>query len=158
MESSQEIDGPAFVVSYGGSLIIVGGTSKPFYGKGGRVMRINIERNLHRRFRSLAAIGRDLFLLGRSQSRMALFSVLTCLIVISSIAQAATPIDLKEAVDEFVRSIPGSKQGGYKDPRDDPIARTRLVEGFKKARDGALAAATKQLKLVDYTATQYIDS
>src|SRR4029077_6135141 len=98
MESSQEIDGPAFVVSYGGSLIIVGGTSKPFYGKGGCVMSINIERNLHRR--SLTAIGRDLFLLGRSQSRMALFSALTCLIVIGSIAQAATPaIDLKDAVN-----------------------------------------------------------
>ena len=94
--------------------------------KGGCVMSINIERNLQRRFRSLAAIGRDLFLLGRSQSRMALFSALTCLIVTSSIAQAAT-IDLKQAVDEFVRSIPGSKQGGYKDPRDDLIARTRLV-------------------------------
>ena len=68
-------------------------------------MRINIGRNLQRRFRSLAAIGRDLFLLGRSQSRMALFSVLTCLIVISSIAQAATPaIDLKQAVDD-VRAV-----------------------------------------------------
>jgi hypothetical protein len=122
-------------------------------------MIINIERNLHRRFRSFAAIGRDLFLLGRSQSRMALFFALTCLIVTSSIAQAATrAIDLKDAVNEFVRSIPGSKQGGYKDPSKDPIARTRLVEGFKKARDGDLAAATKQLKLVDYTATQYIDS
>ena len=122
-------------------------------------MRINIERNLHRRFRSLAAIGRDLFLLGRSQSRMALFSVLTCLIVISSIAQAATPaIDLKDAVNEFVQSIPGQKQGGYKDPSKDPIARTRLVEGFKKARDGDLLEAGKQLKLVDYTATRYIDS
>jgi len=34
---------------------------------------------------------------------MALFSVLTCLIVISSIAQAAIPvIDLKQAVDTFV--------------------------------------------------------
>ena len=120
-------------------------------------MRINIGRNLQRRFRSLAAIGRDLFLLGRSQSRMALFSALTCLIVTSSIAQAAT-IDLKQAVDEFVRSIPGSKQGGYTDPSDDPIAITRLVEGFKKARDGDLLEAGKQLKLVDYTATRYIDS
>jgi hypothetical protein len=120
-------------------------------------MRINIGRNLQRRFRSLAAIGRDLFLLGRSQSRMALFSALTCLIVTSSIAQAAT-IDLKQAVDEFVRSIPGSKQGGYTHPSDDPIAITRLVEGFKKARDGDLLEAGKQLKLVDYTATHYIDS
>jgi hypothetical protein len=84
-------------------------------------------------------MGRDLFLLGRSQSRIALLSVLTCLILISSIAQAATPttIDLKDAVDEFVRSIPGSKQGGYK----DLIAITRLVEGFKKARDGDLLEA-----------------
>ena len=123
-------------------------------------MRINIGRNLQRRFRSLVAIEGDLFLLGRSQSRIALFSVLTCLIVTSSIAQAATPamIDLKDAVNEFVRSIPGSKQGGYKDPSYDPIAITRLVEGFKKARDGDLPAATKQLKLVDYTATRYIDS
>ena len=122
-------------------------------------MRINIGRNLQRRFRRLVAIGSDLFLLGRSQSRMALFSVLTWLIVISSIAQAATSaIDLKEAVDEFVRSIPGSKQGGYKEPDKDPIARTRLVEGFKKARDGDLPAATEQLALVDYKATLYVDS
>jgi hypothetical protein len=108
-------------------------------------MSINIEQNLQRRFRSLAAIGRDLFLLGGSQSRLALFSVLTCLILISSIAQAATPttIDLKEAVDEFVRSIPGSKQGGYKDPNKDPIAITRLVEGFKKARNGQLSPSRK---------------
>jgi hypothetical protein len=107
-------------------------------------MSINIEQNLQRRFRSLAAIGRDLFLLGGSQSRLALFSVLTCLILISSIAQAATPaIDLKDAVDEFVRSIPGSKQGGYMDPSDDPIARTRLVEGFKKARNGQLSPSRK---------------
>jgi hypothetical protein len=69
-------------------------------------MRINIGRNLQRRFRSLVAIEGDLFLLGRSQSRIALFSVLTCLIVISSIAQAASPaIDLKQAVDTFVQSI-----------------------------------------------------
>jgi hypothetical protein len=127
--------------------------------EGGFVMRIDIERNLHRRFRRLFAMGHDLFLLGRSQSRIA-FSVLTCLIVTSSIAQAAT-IDLGQAVDEFVQSIPGNGQGGYKDPTTtatDLIARTRLVEGFKKARDGDLPAATKQLKLVDYTATRYIDS
>ena len=122
-------------------------------------MSINIERNLQRRFRSLAAIGRDLFLLGRSQSRMALFSALTCLIVTRSIAQAAT-IDLKQAVEEFVQSIPGSGEGGYKDPMTmtDLTERTRLVEGFKKARDGDLPAATEQLALVDYTATRYIDS
>ena len=60
----------------------------------------------------------------------------------SGISQAATPaIDLKQAVDEFVQSIPGSKQGGYKDPAYDPIATTRLVEGFKKARNGDLSAA-----------------
>ena len=119
-------------------------------------MRIDIERNLRRRFRRLFAIGRDLFLLGRSQNRMALFSVLTCLILISSISQAATPaIDLKDAVDEFVRSIPGSKQGGYMNPRDDPIARTRLVEGFKKARNGQLSAARKQLELVNYKRQRY---
>ena len=100
-----------------------------------------------------------MFLLGRSQSRMALFSVLTCLIVTSSIAQAATPaIDLKEAVDTFVQSIPDSGQGGYKDPTTDIIARTRLVEGFKKARNGQLSAARKQLALVNYTATLYVDS
>ena len=122
-------------------------------------MTINIGRNLQRRFRSLVAIGGDLFLLGRSQSRMALFSVLTCLIVISSIAQAATPaIDLKEAVDTFVQSIPDSGQGGYKDPTNDLIARTRLVEGFKKARNGQLSGARKQLALVNYTATLYVDS
>ena len=122
-------------------------------------MRIDIERNLQRRFRRLFAMGHDLFLLDRSQSKIA-FSVLTCLILISSISQAATPttIDLKDAVNEFVRSIPGSKQGGYKVPKDDPIAITRLVEGFKKARDGDLLEAGKQLKLVDYTATRHIDS
>ena len=114
------------------------------------MMRINIGRNLQRRFRSLVAIERDLFLLGRSQSSIALVSVLTCLIVISSIAQAATPvIDLKQAVDTFVQSIPGSRQGGYKDPTTDLIARTRLVEGFKKARNGELSAARKQLELVE---------
>jgi hypothetical protein len=122
-------------------------------------MRINIGRNLQRHFRSLVAIRRDLFLLGRSQSRMALFSVLTCMIVTSSIAQVATPaIDLKEAVDKFVQSIPGSKQGGYKDPMTDLIARSRLVEGFKKARNGQLSAARKQLELVNYTARLYVDS
>ena len=99
-----------------------------------------------------------MFLLGRSQSRMTLFSVLTCLMV-TSIAQAAMPgIDLKDAVDTFVQSIPGSKQGGYKDPTTDPIARTRLVKGFKKARNGDLSAATEQLELVNYKATLYVDS
>ena len=123
------------------------------------MMRIKVGRSLRKPFRSLVALGRNLFLLGRSPSGMTLFSVLACLITVSSTAQAATPaIDLKDAVNEFVRSIPGSKQGGYKDPRDDPIARTRLVEGFKKARDGDLMEAGKQLKLVDYTATRYIDS
>ena len=68
-------------------------------------MRINIERNLHRRFRSLAAIGRDLFLLGRSQSRMALFSALTCLIVTSSIAQAAYPWDRSQKGCGRVRAV-----------------------------------------------------
>jgi hypothetical protein len=109
--------------------------------------------------RSLVAIRRDLFLLGRSQSGMALFSVLAGLIAISGVAQAATPaIDLKEAVDKFVQSIPGSKQDGYKDPTTDLIARTRLVEGFKKARNGQLSAARKQLALVNYTARFYVDS
>ena len=122
-------------------------------------MRINICRNLQRHFRSLVTIRRDLFLLGRSRSRMALFSVLACLIVISSIAQAAMPaIDLKEAVDKFVQSIPGSEQGGYKDPMTDLIARNRLVEGFKKARNGQLSAAMKQLALVNYKASLYVDS
>ena len=81
-------------------------------------MRINIGRNLQRRFRSLVAIEGDLFLLGRSQSRIALFSVLTCLIVISSIAQAAIPvIDLKRgcghvrAVHSRLRT--GRLQGPY---------------------------------------------
>jgi hypothetical protein len=90
---------------------------------------------------------------------MTLFSVLAYLITVSSTVQAAAPgIDLKDAVDEFVQSIPGNKQGGYKNPAYDPIARTRLVEGFKKARDGDLSAATKQLELVNYTATLYVDS
>ena len=137
--------------------LIVGGTSNPFYGKGGCVMRINIERNLHRRFRSLAAIGGDLFLLGRSQSRMALFSALTCLIVTSSIAQAAT--NRSQTGCGRVRAVDSRlKTGRLQGPQDDPIARTRLVEGFKKARDGDLLAAGKQLTLVDYTATLYIDS
>jgi hypothetical protein len=104
-------------------------------------------------------MGHDLFLFGSPRIRIA-FSVLTCLILISSISQAATPttIDLKDAVNEFVRSIPGSKQGVYKDPNKDPIAITGLVEGFKKARDGDLSAAGKQLKLADYTAMRHIDS
>jgi hypothetical protein len=90
---------------------------------------------------------------------MTLFFLLAYLITVSSTVQAATPaIDLKDAVDEFVQSIPGNKQGGYKDPAYDPIARTRLVEGFKKARNGDLSGATKQLELVNYTATLYIDS
>src|SRR5437870_5297059 len=130
-----------------------------FYGKGGCVMRINIGRNLQRRFRSLVAIGGDLFLLGRSQSRMAWFSVLTCLIVISSSTQAAIPmIDLKQAVDTFVQSMPGTGQGGYKDPTTDLIARTRLVNGFQKARNGQLLRARKQLALVNYKARFYVDA
>lgn len=73
-------------------------------------------RNAHQKFTATLSKSRcdrsDLFLLGRSQSRTALFFVLTCLIVISSIAQAAIPeIDLKQAVDTFVQSIPGSGQG-----------------------------------------------
>lgn len=108
----------------------------------GLMMRIKIGRNLRKPFRSLVALGRNLFSLGTSQGGMTLFSTLTCLIVASSIAQAATPaIDLKDAVDEFVQSIPGNKQGGYKDPTKDPLARTRLVEGFKKARNGDLLGA-----------------
>jgi hypothetical protein len=88
-----------------------------------------------------------------------LFSVLAYLITISSTVQAVTPaIDLRDAVDEFVQSIPGSKQGGYKDPAYDPIARTRLVEGFKKARNGDLLAATEQLAWVNYKASLYVDS
>jgi hypothetical protein len=122
-------------------------------------MSINIGRNLQRRFRSLVAIGDDLFLLGRSQSRMAWFSVLTCLIVISSIAQAAIPvIDLKQAVDTFVQSMPGTGQGGYKDPTTDLIARTMLVNGFQKARNGQLLRARKQLTLVNYKARFYVDA
>ena len=122
-------------------------------------MRINIGRNLQRRFRSLVAIEGDLFLLARSQSRIALFSVLTCLVVISSIAQAAIPvIDLKQAVDTFVQSIPGSGQGGYKDPTTDLNARTSLVKGFQKARNGQLLRASKHLALVNYTARIYVDS
>ena len=122
-------------------------------------MRTKIGRNLRKPFRSLVALGRNLFFLGRSRSGMTLFSVLAYLITVSSTVQAARPsIDLKDAVDKFVQSIPGSKQGGYKNPKDDLIARTRLVEGFKKARNGDLSAATKQLKLVNYTATLYVDS
>jgi hypothetical protein len=122
-------------------------------------MRTNIGRNLHRRFRSLVPIGGDLFLLGMSQSRMALFSVLTYLTAISSIAQAGIPtIDLEQTVDAFVQSIPGTGQGGYKDPTKDLMARTRLVQGFQKARKGQLSAARKQLALVNYRATLYVDS
>lgn len=123
------------------------------------MMRINIRRNLQRRFRSLVAIGGDLFPRARSQSRIALFSFLTSVILRSSIAQAAIPgIDLKELVNTFVQSIPTAGQGGYKDPTTDLIARTRLVEGFKKARNGQLAAAKKQLALANYTASFYVDS
>ena len=114
-------------------------------------MRINIGRNLQRRFRNLVAIEGDLFLLGRSQSRIAVFSVLMCVIVTRSVAQAAIPvIDLKEAVDTFVQSIPGSGQGGYKDPTTDLNARTSLVKGFQKARNGQLLRASKHLALVNY--------
>ena len=123
------------------------------------MMRTNIGRNLHRRFRSLVPIAGDLFLLGMSQSRMALFSVLTYLTAISSIAQADIPtIDLEQTVDAFVQSIPGTGQGGYKDPTTDLMARTRLVEGFQKARNGQLSAARKQLALLNYRATLYRDS
>jgi hypothetical protein len=94
-----------------------------------------------------------------SQTRTALVSVFTCLTVISSSAHAATPvIDLKRAVDAFVQSIPGAGQGGYKDPATDLKARSRLVDGFQKARNGELAAARKQLALVNYRATLYVDS
>jgi hypothetical protein len=88
-------------------------------------MRINIGRNLQRRFRSLVAIEGDLLLLGRSQSRIALFSVLTCLIVISSIAQAAIPvIDLKEAVDTSGQQSLKPRQGPSRARRSlKPIAR-----------------------------------
>jgi hypothetical protein len=119
-------------------------------------MRTKIGR---RRFPGLVAIGGDLFLLGRSQSSMALLSVLTCLIVTSRIVQAATPvIDLKQTVDAFVQSIPGTGQGGYKDPAADLTARSRLVQGFQKARNGQLSAAKKQLALVNYSAALYVDS
>jgi hypothetical protein len=81
------------------------------------------------------------------------------LTVISSIAHAATPeIDLKRAVDAFVQSIPGAGQGGYKDPATDLKARSTLVDGFQKARDGQLPAARKQLALVSYRAISYMDS
>src|SRR5262245_793956 len=123
------------------------------------MMKTKIGRNLRKPFRSLVALARNLFSPGTSQGVMMLFSVLACLITVSSTVQAARPsIDLKDAVDKFVQSIPGSKQGGYKNPKDDLIARTRLVEGFKKAHNGDLSAATKQLKLVNYTATLYVDS
>jgi hypothetical protein len=75
------------------------------------------------------------------------------------IAHAAIPvIDLKQTVDAFVQSIPGTGQGGDKDPTTDLMARTRLVEGFQKARNGQLSAARKQLALVNYRATLYRDS
>jgi len=91
--------------------------------------------------------------------KKAAFSVLICLIVISSIADAATPtIDLKRAVDEFVQSIPGAGQGGYKDPTTEVKARSTLVDGFYKARIGQLSAAKKQLALVSYRAALYVDS
>jgi hypothetical protein len=82
-----------------------------------------------------------------------------CLIVTGRIAQAAAPvIDLKQTVDAFVQSIPGTGEGGYKDPTADVMARTRLVQGFQKARNGQVSAAKKQLALVNYAATSYVDS
>lgn len=94
-----------------------------------------------------------------SRTPTALISIVTYLTVIGSIAHAATPvIDLKRAVDEFVQSIPGAGQGGYKDPRKDLKARSTLVDGFQKARDGQLPAARTQLALVSYRALSYVDS
>jgi hypothetical protein len=120
-------------------------------------MKINVGRNFHKHYRSLVG-GCNLFRLGRSQS-IILFSLLTCLVAVSSTAQAAMPgIDLKKVVDTFVQSIPGSGQGGYKDPTTDLIARIRLVEGFQKVRNGQLSAGRKQLALVNYTAQLYVDS
>lgn len=88
-----------------------------------------------------------------------LLLALMFLIVISGIADAATPtIDLKRAVDEFVQSIPGARQGRYKDPATDLKARSTLVDGFYKARNSQLAAARKQLARVSYRATLYLDS
>jgi len=123
-------------------------------------MRISIGRNLQRRFRCLVAIkGSNLFLFGRSQSRMVLFFVLTYLITISNIAQAATPvIDLKHTVDTFVQSIPCTRQGGYKDPATDLIARARLVKAFQTVSNGQLSRASKELAMVNYTARRYVDS
>jgi hypothetical protein len=90
---------------------------------------------------------------------MALFAVLICLSVTVSNAPAAIlEIDLKEAVDAFVQSIPGTGQDGYKDPTTDLIARRRLAKGFKKARNGQLLKAREQLALVNYKARRYIDS
>ena len=121
-------------------------------------MQINAGRNSQKHYRSLV-VGCNLFRLGRSQSSIMLFSVLTFLIAVSSTAQAAMPgIDLKKAVDTFVQSIPGSGQGGYKDPTTDLIARTRLIEGFQKVRNGQLSSGRKQLALVNYTAQFSVDS
>ena len=116
------------------------------------------EQNVRRAFRSVAKRG-DFFLLGMRQRSAALLSVLMWLIAISGIAHSATPtIDLKRAVDEFVQSIPGAGQGGYKDPTTELKARSTLVDGFHKARNGQLPAARKQLALVSYRATLYTDS
>jgi hypothetical protein len=94
-----------------------------------------------------------------SQGTMVLLAVLGCLIGISGMVHAAVPvIDLKETVDAFVQSIPGTGQGGYKDPATDFVARTRLVQGFQKARNGQLAAARKQLASVNYRASLYADA
>jgi hypothetical protein len=85
--------------------------------------------------------------------------IATYLTLMNSISHAATPtIDLKRAVDAFVQTIPGAGQGGYKDPTSDLKARSILVDGFQKARDGQLSAARKQLALVSYRALFYVDS
>ena len=97
-------------------------------------MRINIGRNLQKRFRSLVAIERDLFLLGRSQSRIALFSVLTCLIVISSIAQAAMPRDRSQTGCGHVRAVHSRlRTGRLQGPYDRPHRKNQPGKGVPKS-------------------------
>src|SRR6185295_9894672 len=122
-------------------------------------MRSHIGRNAWRRCRKHVAIGSEVCLRGWSPRSIAVFAVFTWLIGFSSSPQAAIRIiDLQQAVDTFVQSMPGARQGGYKDPTTDLVARARLVKGFQKARNGQLVQARQYLALVNYTARLYIDA
>ena len=123
-------------------------------------MKNNRAQNFQKCFRRLVAKAVNLILPARLQGGLALVSVLMCLIVTNTIAQAATVPgeDLKKFVDTFVQSIPGSREGGYVNPATDLVARSRLVAGFQKVRNGQLSRARQLLALVNYEVRLYVDS